>query len=306
MDSFVNMNNRPLDDFIDEFIANQVIRRGLDERTEKAYRLDLEHFYKWLDKEHFPDNMAAWEGRRVQYLNFLFQEKRLRISTISRKNRVFGYFLAYLKKQGAIEEELSSADDRINSNISKQELLNICKRENRKPEQQPENDSLSKQEVDAFFQAIQREQEELDSDFRRRLCLRDQIMMELLFYHGIEISELLKLEISDYNCRNGMLTVRKKHQKEYSVQLFSKKLCKQMEKWLDEHEYFERDEVFKERMFLSKLGRPLSMKMVILIFEKYRILAGIKKECTPKDLKNSLSGYGQELVREQCEERIDK
>ena len=73
-----------------------------------------------------------------------------------------------------------------------------------------------------------------------------------------------------------------------------------MEQWLDEHEYFERDEEFKERMFLSKLGRPLSMKMVILISEKYRVMAGIENDFTPKDLKNSLGPYGQELVREQC------
>jgi hypothetical protein len=43
------------------------------------------------------------------------------------------------------------------------------------------------------------------------------------------------------------------------------------------------------------------MKMVILIFEKYRILAGIDKECTPKDLKNSLERYGIELAVERCE-----
>ena len=40
------------------------------------------------------------------------------------------------------------------------------------------------------------------------------------------------------------------------------------------------------------------MKMVILIFEKYRKLAGIEKEFTPKDLKNSLGKYGRELVEE--------
>ena len=51
-------------------------------------------------------------------------------------------------------------------------------------------------------------------------------------------------------------------------------------------------------MFLSKLGKPLSMKMVTNIFDKYRVLAGIEKECTPKDLKKSLGRYGEEMVRE--------
>lgn len=33
------------------FIDAQVVRRGLDWRTGEAYRIDLEHFYKWLDGE---------------------------------------------------------------------------------------------------------------------------------------------------------------------------------------------------------------------------------------------------------------
>ena len=31
------------------FIDAQVVRRGLDWRTGEAYRIDLEHFYKWLE-----------------------------------------------------------------------------------------------------------------------------------------------------------------------------------------------------------------------------------------------------------------
>ena len=36
--------------FIDSFIKERVIRQGLDERTEKAYRLDLEHFCAWMEE----------------------------------------------------------------------------------------------------------------------------------------------------------------------------------------------------------------------------------------------------------------
>lgn len=50
-----------------------------------------------------------------------------------------------------------------------------------------------------FFLALEREYSGLESDFRKRVCLRDLVMMELLFYHGIEVTELLRLEISDYD-----------------------------------------------------------------------------------------------------------
>lgn len=164
---------------------------------------------------------------------------------------------------------------------------------------------LSKAEVDAFFLAMRREREEVESNFRRRVCLRDQVMMELLFYHGIEISELLKLELGDYDRVRETLTVRKKHGKVCVTEIFSKELKELIEKWIEEHGYFERVDEFQNRLFLSKLGRPLSMKMVILVFEKYRQLAGIEKEFTPKDLKNSLGRYGEEMVREKCGGKVN-
>ena len=71
--------------------------------------------------------------------------------------------------------------------------------------------------------------------------------------------------------------------------------------WLEERGYFERDEAYRDRMFLSKLGRPLSMKMVINVFEKYRVMAGIEKAVTPKDLKRCMGTYARELMREWCE-----
>ena len=94
--------------------------------------------------------------------------------------------------------------------------------------------------------------------------------------------------------------VRKKNGKDYTVHVFSKTLQEQIAKWLDEHEYFERGEGYNQCMFLSKLGKPLSMKMVTNIFDKYRVMAGIEKEATPKDLKRSMKNYANELMVEWC------
>ena len=49
-------------DRIADFISSQVTGRGLDERTEKAYRQDLEHFYIWLSQGS-EDKLQAEEGR---------------------------------------------------------------------------------------------------------------------------------------------------------------------------------------------------------------------------------------------------
>ena len=326
------ISDRSYPNRIEDFISIQVISRGLDERTAKAYRMDLEKFYGWLEdavgagkaadgtvdgtvtavgttkkpaaeKNHVEKSEAAgvleqklaneadipgpkaegkvgWEDQMEAYLAYLSREKGLRYSTLYRKQRVLGYYLAYLVSQGVLE---------------KSRPLH--------PVPQPREASvdtlLTKREVEAFFRAIDHEYEELDSDFRRRVCLRDQVMMELLFYHGLEISELLRLEVSDYNRKAATLTIRRKREKDRTEYIFSRALQRQMEEWLSEHVYFEHGGLYHNRMFLSKLGKPLSMKMVINIFDKYRVMAGIEKVCKPKDLKNSLGRYAEELVREQ-------
>lgn len=286
------ISNRNHQNMTEKFISAQVVGRGLDERTAKAYRIDLERFYLWLETDgadgqntknpgqnklsgtSVPDEMEA-------YLAYLSGEKGLRHSTICRKQRVFGSYLAYLASQGILEqyEPLKPVGQPAKSQALADTLL-------------------TKREVDAFFQAIDREYEGLDSEFRRRVCLRDQVMMKLLFYHGIEVSELLRLEVSDYDQKEAALTIRGKRGKTRSVGLFSRLLQKQMGEWLSEHEWFEHDGAYRDRLFLSKLGKPLSMKMVINIFDKYRELAGIEKECKPKDLKNSLGKYAREMVVE--------
>lgn len=290
------ISNRNHQNMTEGFISTQVVGRGLDERTAKAYRLDLERFYLWLESEEKADvngqvSNDVWqrEGKynvsvsdeMEAYLDYLFKEKGLRYSTICRKQRVFGSYLAYLESQGI---------------LNRYESLKPVNQ----PKEKTEDRLLTKKEVDLLFKAMDREYEVLDSDFRRRVCLRDQVMMKLLFYHGIEVSELLRLEVADYNGKEAVLTIRGKRGKVRQVKLFSQKLKRQMEEWQNEHRWFEREgaEIYEGRMFISKMGRPLSMKMIINIFDKYRELAGIEKVCKPKDLKNSLGRYARDMVIE--------
>ena len=43
------------DGLVETFIRQQVTERGLDPRTEKAYRLDLQHLYTWMEERHVPE-----------------------------------------------------------------------------------------------------------------------------------------------------------------------------------------------------------------------------------------------------------
>ena len=267
-------------DTIQGFVTSQALKRGLDERTEKAYRLDLEHLHAWIrnrDQGHVDETAVE------EYLDYQKKKKKLKYSTVTRKYRVFRYYLEYLEGQG---------------HLPGYRPISCPKAVNR--EDDKGDNELSRAEVDSFFMALNREYENLDNEFRRRVCLRDSVMMELLFYHRLEVSELLRMEVSDYDRKTGMLFVRRKRDRSYCIHLFSQGLRDRMGMWLEERGYFERDEAYRDRMFLSKLGRPLSMKMVIMIFDKYREMAGIRAGFTPKDLKRSMKRYARELLMEWC------
>lgn len=366
-----------IEGFIDEHVTGQ----GLDRRTEKAYRLDLEHFYVWLGKKELEADRnldsgevmenGGWQACARGYLDYLAEEKKLSFSTISRKNRVLNYYLSYLSRRGVIagycppakyvrrkreagygaEVEATmrmtetgdstggadrtagsrKADSRIEgyktegngtgstskiwaeSGMAEVDLNragaagirggvekdNNGATKGRAGARKKECGILSKRDADAFFTAMNREYENLDSEFRRRICLRDMVMMELLFYHRIEISELLRMQSEDYDPETGNLVIRRKREGKSSVYLYSRELRRKMGLWLEEREYFRKDGEFEGIMFLSKFGKPLSMEMVVKIFDKYRQLAGIREEFTPRDLKEGvMKGYARELVME--------
>ncbi len=319
---------------IKSFIDAQVVRRGLDWRTGEAYRIDLERFYKWLaagDGQSIRERAGTeqsrsgglaldglrWQEKMEDYLEYLTLEKRLRPATVARKYRVFNYYLAFLVRQGFLLDRgplklrrMAGRPQRRGQEADPggpEALDGSDVQDGRDAPGVPDaadghaGSRMSKRDVDTFFLALEREYNGLDSDFRKRICLRDLVMMSLLFYHGIEISELLRLEVSDYDKKTGVLTIQRKRGRTAGIYLYSRTLKERMETWIAAHGCFEREPEYQKMMFLSKLGRPLSMKMVINIFEKYRVMAGIEKAVTPKDLKRCMGEYARELMREWCE-----
>ena len=132
---------------IEGFIDERVIRKGLDGRTEKAYRLDLERFSQWLEGSDLgrgQSHCLAAGGDQLEdwmeaYLDYLSEEKKLSPATVCRKNRVFGYYLSYLARHGVIARYRSLRPVRRVSPRSQ------------------DKDRLSKKESDQFFAAMERE-----------------------------------------------------------------------------------------------------------------------------------------------------
>ena len=124
-------------DTIQGFVTSQVLKKGLDGRTEKAYRLDLEHLHDWIRDQ---GNGRVDANGVEKYLDYLQKERKLKYSTVTRKYRVFRYYLEYLEGQGHLPgcRPISCpimADG----------------------ETEKVDNELSRVEVDSFFMALNRE-----------------------------------------------------------------------------------------------------------------------------------------------------
>lgn len=66
---------------IEGFIDEHVTKKGLDSRTEKAYRLDLEHFSAWVEQKISETGQNRYTGTSdledwmEAYLDYLTEEK---------------------------------------------------------------------------------------------------------------------------------------------------------------------------------------------------------------------------------------
>lgn len=127
--------------------------------------------------------------------------------------------------------------------------------------------------------------------------LRDAAMLELLYSTGMRVSELAGLDISDLNLSAGYITVEGKGSKERIIPVGEKGVQK-IEAYLKNgRPYYVRISEktgsgrVSSRLFLSRLGKPLSRQSFWISVKKYAARAGIRKVVSPHMLRHSFATH---------------
>lgn len=141
--------------------------------------------------------------------------------------------------------------------------------------------SLSQADVDALLEAPQ------TGD---ALGLRDRAMLELLYATGLRVSELVGIELTQVNLRQGVVRVSGKGNKERLVPLGEEAIS-----WLQRYLSESRGQLVEGKpsrsVFVTRRGGAMSRQSFWYLIKKYARRAGINSDLSPHTLRHAFATH---------------
>ncbi len=245
---------------IERFLIDLEERRGASRHTLDAYRGDLTHAAAWLVAR----NVTCWRDVDRSTLRAWvawMHHDGYSGTSISRKLSALRTFLQYLIREGRLER-------------SPLLLIPAPKTRTTLPT------VLTVNEIEQLLAA---------PDGSTPLGLRDRCMFEVMYATGLRLSELLSLRIDDIEWTRRTIQVLGKGQKERIV-LLGDLAIDALELYIHRgRPALLRGET--DALFLSNLGKPLSVRGFHLILQSHLRTAGITRRVTPHALRHSFATH---------------
>jgi integrase/recombinase XerC len=239
---------------IDKFLKYLEVERDASSHTLRAYRKDLEEFFRFVTIN--PENVEPVEVR-----GFIVDQMKsgLNKTTVSRRLASVRSFFKFLYREGY--KKVNPA--KLVPNPKTPKLLPKF---------------LS---VDDTFSLVEK------PEGHGLLSARDRAILELLYASGLRVSELSGLNAEDINTKEGLLKVKGKGKKERIVPVGSKALDA-VKSYLVEKIPLKRKD---KALFLNRSGSRLTDRGVRRIVVKYARIIGISGRIGPHALRHSFASH---------------
>lgn len=222
---------------VEKYLKACRYQKRLDEKTIKAYRIDLNQFCEFLESiDGRLDKNAI-----IDYLESLNQ--RYKPSSAKRKLASAKAFVRYLVEAGVLSEDPFLA---LRIHIQEPKLL-------------PRTIPL--RVINAMLQVAYLHVEDSEN---YKSAVRDAAVMELLFATGIRVSELSRLNTSSIDLQDGTVMIFGKGARERVLQIGNAQVLSILNKYSELYHTGEDEPFFKNR-----LGRRLSEQSVRIILRRY-------------------------------------
>ena len=258
-----------------EYLEYCRFEKGLSENSLRAYAYDLSGLaaYKEANCEDAGRGIAGellekqfWH----RYLTELAFSRSAR--TVKRKEACFTGFFHFLREKEIVSEnpfEKFCFKLKVTRTVPETLSLNEIKRI-----------------LTAAYRLDPREAAGMTAAMASYVRLRDIAVLELLFATGMRVHELCGLTFAAYSAERGTIRVLGKGGKERMLYLANSDVQKALARYLDSRG---RNRFSGEKIFLNRMGRPLSCQAVREIVSKYCRRAGIDRRITPHSFRHTFA-----------------
>ncbi len=234
--------------------------RGLSRFTIRNYRSDLGHFLAWLEDA----GLSLERLSRADYRSYLaeLQNDGVAEASVRRRASTVRTLTRHLTQVGQLKRDplALAATPQTTSRLPK---------------------VMSLEQVEALLAA---------PDVSLPGGLRDRAMLEALYGAGMRVSELVGLQISDYDVDHQSFVVRGKGDKQ-RVALIGRSGRHWLRRYLQDGRPSLRSERSQEWLWLNRFGGPLTARAVQLSVRRYAQRAGLAIDVHPHLLRHSFATH---------------
>lgn len=251
------------DELIERFLEFIKFEKGLSQNTVSAYKRDLSQYLEFIRKIN--KDIHTITSQDITEFLWQLKERNLKTNSIYRKSSCIAQFHKFL-----IAEEITK-----NNPI---ESVSRPKLQRKLPQ------VLSYEEVEKLLNFVPK---------KKFNDIRNKAMLEVLYATGMRVSELVNLKFNQLDIANKYIRVVGKGSKERIV-LLNPKSIHALKEWLAIRERKFSNKIaseYKEYVFLSKLGRPISRIDFWEQLKNYVRQAGITKNVSPHTLRHSFATH---------------
>lgn len=244
--------------YLDGFLDHLWLEHGLSRNTIAAYRSDLQALAAFLRQR----NCTSLDACAADLQDFMAHDGRLGARTRARRLSSLRRYYRFL-----LRERLAASDP--SAQIGAPRLGRLLPK------------ALSERDVEALLGA---------PDIRSAVGLRDRAMLELLYASGLRVSELVGIEMSQINLRQGVIRISGKGGKERLVPLGEEALA-----WIERYLAEGRARISRaddtRALFPTQRGGPMTRQAFWYLIKKYAVRAGISSPLSPHTLRHAFATH---------------
>ena len=228
--------------------------------TLDAYRRDLQKFVDYADAEGIND-FCAVDGEVVADFKTYLTSKGLSSASVSRTLSSLRSLFQYLISEGVCDT--NPAKSVHNDKAEKKDLT-----------------VLTTKEVDALLS---------QPNLNDPKGLRDKAMLEILYATGIKVSELINLNVEDFNSQLSFIRCGS-DDKERFIPIYSIAV-KAVTAYLEKGRKLLVSDASENALFVNVTGEKMTRQGFWKILKSYAQAANIKKKITPHTLRHSFAAH---------------